>query len=320
MRKLPKGVAAFFLAVILPGPLAAGEGIALATELSLQASSRPEIKAALTQSFVFPFLQGEGPLTAGNNLTAALRAELSPLSLNGIAGLTWTPIAFFQVIAGGRLGSGWNIALGNGIGINSPLPPSAGETARKSDIKGDPFGGLYWGIYGGAVIQFDLGALFPGDWNHVVFRTTHEGRYRAYSGAGPGPDANAWVFEGDAGENRNGFSYHGSYLLGYQMPASPVFTMVGFLAEMDRCLYGEEGGKDWGDDLPFWYFGILFNLRLGERLGLTLAVQTRTLRNHGTSDLENRERYYFKDLLVDRSDPYRLLFYRAAAVCTYKLF
>jgi hypothetical protein len=103
------------------------------------------------------------------------------------------------------------------------------------------------------------------------------------------------------------------------MPASPVLNLVGFLAEMDQYLYGETGGADWGDNLPRWCFGILFNFILNERLNLALLAQMRTRRDYGSTDLENKDKYYYKDQRLDPDDPYRVIFYRVAAVLSFKL-
>jgi hypothetical protein len=81
--------------------------VTASTDLKLQASTMPEVKVGVTQGFTFPFLQGSGPLTQDNNIKLSLTAELSPISLNGIGEALWTPIAFLQVAAGGRVGSGW---------------------------------------------------------------------------------------------------------------------------------------------------------------------------------------------------------------------
>ena len=83
--------------------------ISSSNELLLQISTLPELKLGFTKRFVVPFLQGESPLTEDNNIGLALTAEISPVSLNGLAEAVWTPIAFFQLAAGGRIGSGWNL-------------------------------------------------------------------------------------------------------------------------------------------------------------------------------------------------------------------
>jgi hypothetical protein len=69
-------------------------GITASSEFVLQVSSLPEMKLEFTERFSFPFLQGEGPLTENNNIGLAPTAEISPVSLNGIAEAVWTPVAF----------------------------------------------------------------------------------------------------------------------------------------------------------------------------------------------------------------------------------
>ncbi|GHV70954.1 hypothetical protein AGMMS49928_20750 [Spirochaetia bacterium] len=284
------------------------------TEIALQISSLPEAKLSFTQSFVFPFLRGEGPLTAENNLKAAFSAEVSPVSVNGKAEFTLTPIAFFQLVAGGFIGSGWNMVLGNGIGFNEPVG-TPGGLPRESEISGTPFEGLFWDLHTGAALQFDLAAIFPGDWNHLVFRTYHEGRYRAFTNADSG---DSWVYE-TATENRNGFRYYGNFLLGYQMPASPLLNTVGLLAEMDLFLFDTPNGADWGDDLPVWYVSALFNFTITKQFSLALIFQTQTFRNYADGDLLNKNGYFYQDRIIDKDDPYRLMFYRAAAIMTMKI-
>jgi hypothetical protein len=69
-----------------------------------------------------------------------LGTEISPISLNGIAEAVWTPIAFFQFAAGGRIGSGWNLNIFDSaiyeIGLNRP------DIAGKGEHKGGAFDGL----------------------------------------------------------------------------------------------------------------------------------------------------------------------------------
>jgi hypothetical protein len=312
----------FFPAVLVAEESAAEEtGVVSSTELGAQISTTPELKLLATQSFTFPLLRGSGPLTAGNNLKAAFTIELSPISLNGRGEFTWTPIAFFQAVAGGGGGSGWNVSLFGmdiyGIGINAPLGDDSAGGTRKTEIRGSAFDGVMWRLWGGGALQFDLAALVPGDWNHVLFRAYNEGRYDSYSRAGV---EDSWIFENDSGEKRNGWSWYGSYLIGYQMPLSPVLDTVAFMVEMEKSLYNTPGGDLWGEGLARWIFSYLFNFRINPRFNATLAIQMKTLRNHGYSDLENEDRVWYQDLdLLSDYGKQRLLFYRAAAVLSYKL-
>lgn len=293
-----------FLFII--GPVWGEGGIKTATDLTLTVSSRPEIKLGLSQSVVVPFLQGTGPLTADNNIKAVLTAEVSPISLNVLTNVTWTPIAFFQLAAGCKAGSGWNVNLFSsdiyGIGINRRSDDGAGK------ISGSAFEGCYWGANIGGALQGDVAALFPGDWNHLVFRTYHEINYRGFSSAS---DEESWVFENDFGENRNGCNYYGNYLIGYQMPL--FLNMAGLMAEMTAYLYDTPNRTAWGDELGFWVFSALANCTVTEWFGTALIVQCRTRRNY---DDENR---FYQDRILDTSNPIGLEFYRVAVLMHFKI-
>ncbi|MDR0623834.1 MAG: hypothetical protein LBG10_05325, partial [Treponema sp.] len=173
---------------------------------------------------------------------------------------------------------------------------------------------LYWKVHGGGTLQFDLAALFPGDWNHVVFQSYHEINYRGYTGAAPGV---SWVFENDEAENLNGFNYYGNILLGYQMPV--FLNTVGILAEMDTYLYDTPGRDKWGDERTRWVFSGLFNFTLTKWFGAALLVQCRTRRNYEDGDRKNQARYFYRSRTLDRENPLRLEFYRVAAVLTFTI-
>jgi hypothetical protein len=283
------------------------EKIRMGTDLSLTVSSRPEAKSTLSQSFVIPFLQGQSQLSADNNVTAVLRVEFSPISINGVAEITWTPIAFFQLVTGGRIGSGWNINLFGGdiygIGI-------VRKNGRGVVVDGDGFDGLLWSTKAGAVLQFDFAAVFPGDWNHVVFRTYHEINYAGYSVA---KDGEPWYFENDDGENMNGWNYYGNYLLGYQ---TPIFlNMVGFLVETGNYLYTTANRETWGDELSRWTFSLLFNFTVTKRISIAALAQLWTRRTF-TTETENNA--FYQDRVVS-AEPIHLEFYRIAVIATFKL-
>jgi hypothetical protein len=269
----------------------------------------PEAKVGFVQGFTFPFLRGDGPLTAGNNIRATLTAELTPISMDGIVQGTWTPIAFLQVVAGARIGSGWNIRLFGGdirgIGINQPGADGAAEAV------GSAFDGIQWSSYLGGAFQFDMAAIFPGDWNHVVFRSYHEGRYWGYSAASA---TDSWFLESDEGENRNGFNYYGSYLVGYQMPI--FLNTVGFMAEMDKYLYNTPNRDLWGDGLGCWILSALLNFTVTDWLDAALITQFESRRNYIEADAED---LFYQYRHIDNDKRRRLAFYRVAAILSFKL-
>ena len=278
------------------------------SELLLQISTLSEAKLGFTQRFSFPFFQGSSPLTEDNNIAFALTAEISPISLNGLAEAVWTPIAFFQLAAGGRIGSGWNINIFGadvyGIGLNRA------DANGKSENSGSAFDGLLWKAQGGGAVQFDLAAIVPGDWHHVVFRSYHEINHKGYTRAAKNE---SWYFENDAGENCNGFNYYGNFLLGYQMPI--FFNFIAFLAEMDLYLYDTTGRESWGDELLRWTFSGIFGFDITKKFSISATAQFRTQRNFNESNWDD---LYYRNRTLDTKDKLRLEFYRVALGLTYK--
>ena len=278
-------------------------------ELNLQITSLPEAKLGFTQRFSFPFLQGSNPLTAENNIDLALTAEVTPISLNGLAEAVWTPIAFFQFTLGGSIGSGWAINLFGGdiYGIGITRSDAAGNVEHA----GSAFDGVFLKGKTGATLQMDLAALVPGDWNHVIARTYHELNYKAYTAAEAG---DSWYFENDDGENCNGFNYYGSLVVGYQMPI--FLNMVALMAEGDLYLYDTPDRGNWGDDKIRWIFSAVLNFSITKQFSAALITQCRTRKNYLESNWED---LYYRNRHIDQSDPLHLEFYRVAAILTYRL-
>jgi hypothetical protein len=282
------------------------------TTANLTISSLPEAALSLTEKLSIPFLQGDSFLTEGNNLSASFTAEFTPVSINGYAEFVLTPLAFLQLVSGGRAGSGWNIELFGGdlrgIGINRRRADGTAWTDAEA------FGGLNWMVKAGAVFQFDAAAIFPGDWNHVVLLLYQELHFSAFSSAQAGE---SWYYANDSGENRNGQNYYASYLFGYQMPQKPLFLdMAALMAEQYRFLYHAPGGDAWGDELDRWVFSALFNFSFTGWFSTALITQVRTMRNFSssTADLE-----FYQDRRMADNNPLRLEFYRVAAIFSFKL-
>jgi hypothetical protein len=294
----------------------AESGITASTALSLSASSLPEAQLALTQTFVFPVLQGDHFLFSGNNLAANLTANVSPLSMNAGAEAVLTPIALAQIKAGAQGGSGWNIpGLGNGLAVNHRRTDDAGRSFN--DRTGSPFEGLVWKVYGGGVLQFDLAAVLPGDWNHILFQTYQEVNYRANTAAAPNQ---LWEYENEGGLLRNGLNYYASYVIGYQLPASRFLNMVGFMGEMELKLkdnldYDAASRAGSGYDKPEWKLSALYNTGITEKFGVTFILQLRTAPHYTEA---SGERYYL-DREIDGERPVLFTFYRAAAIFSWKL-
>jgi hypothetical protein len=224
------------------------------------------IKAILARKLTSPALVGPGALTRGNNVGLELSLELSPLSLVADVEATVTPVAFLVLGLGASGGTGWDIGF-KGL---AALDPDTGEA------EGSGFGGLVYRAWGRATLQFDLAALLPGAWNHVVLLASPKLEYRAYAGAG---DDEAWIWEADDGMNLNGWKLKGSYFLGYRMPLA--LDMAGILLETEGYLgtaasRSPMASSGWGSDFVFYTIGLVLDFRLGRSSSLAILPQFKT--------------------------------------------
>jgi len=284
-------------------------GNTISNKLFLQISSLPEAKIGFNKRLTFPFLQGENFLTEDSNIRLDTTAEISPISINGIAETVWTPIAFLQFAAGGRIGSGWKSNIFEseiyGIGVNKQ------NAEGKPEHDGEAFDGLLWKVQTGAALQMDLAAIYPGEWHHLLLRSYHEINYKGYTRAAANE---SWYYENDDGENCNGFNYYGNLFVGYQMPF--FFDLAALLAEADQYLYYTPDRHKWGDDIIRWTFSCIFNFSINKHIDLTLITQFRTQKNYQESNWQD---LYYRNRNIDDSKPLHLEFYRIVTSLTYKL-
>lgn len=239
------------------------------------------LEVLLKRSVRLPFLQAEGPLTSGNNLTLNLAAALSPVTLTTQAEAVLTPIAFLQFGLGAQAGTGWDLVVFNGLGRN--LDPTG-------NIQKIPFGGLVFKGWAFGVFQFDLAALVPGEWNHVVLLSRVGLTFQALTAAS---GAEAWQWQADSGQNFNGWRLGSVHFLGYQMPLA--LNTLGLLLETDVYLepvFGwsriQDGG--WGSDFLSLKPSLLTNWTLAE--GSTLAILLGLTNFVDYSDATTFNRFY----------------------------
>lgn len=234
-----------------------------------------EIQFLLTHRITVPFLRGSGPLTSDNQATFSFTGALTPVSTRLEARANFTPIAFLDLFAGAMIGTGWDIGLFNGMGLNddgSGVPESSS------------FQGMVSESWVGGTFKFDLAVLVPGDWSHVVALLSPKLQYAWFSGAGKGE---AWMWEADDGDNFNGFRFYNTYFLGYQMPIP--LELVGLLVETERSLgyvrdLDSEDAADWGSDYLQITVSPMLSLALSERSALALLFQFRREQLYDESD------------------------------------
>ena len=223
-----------------------------------------ELKAVIDHKLRFPFLLGGDALMKDNNITLDFLGEFSPVSANTNFKISLTPIAFLKFEAGVGIGSGWDIGF-IGLAVNN-----------NGNIEPQNFGGVVYRAWVAGTFQFDLAAIIPGEWNHVVLLTSPKVQYQAYSSASPDK---AWLWEADQGMNFNGFKLTGNYLLGYQMPIA--LDLVGFLLQPEGWI-GPVREKStmatggWGSDFTYLTFGPLFDFKIDDKSSIAVLPQFKT--------------------------------------------
>ena len=215
------------------------EAVASRIDVSFYASTRGEMQVNFLPQWKLPFLQGKTPLTSENNIALKLDAALSPIwaGLTGDTVLTVFPFLSFRL--GAMAGTGWNYDLFGqiplvGLGMNN----RTNADDQNDGVIGNGFDGVVWDVHAGAMVQFDLAAFIPGDWNHIVMQFFNKIDYFAYSKA-KGDDL--WYYLGDDGMNMNAFRHSFDFFAGYAMP---VFVdLVGYQLSGTLPFYNDEAGS-----------------------------------------------------------------------------
>jgi hypothetical protein len=171
-------------------------------------------------SLIWPVPFGDNPLVSGNTLIFSTQLELTPVSIAPAVKLTFTPIAFLVFNAGGRIGGAWDF-----IGVQGL---ASYDAEKRTYISLSPFSSFHYELWAEGIFQFDLAALLPGEWNHVVFLASYKAMYEAITRGGE--NGKPWVWQG-LYEKANGWKYISSVVIGYQMPL--VLQMAAVQAEFE---------------------------------------------------------------------------------------
>lgn len=241
--------------------------VAYTTTINAIVTWPPQALVGVTQNFKVPLMQFDNPLTKDNNINFKIGAELSPISFEGKFGIVWTPIAFLEFYTESRVGSGWNIKTLYGLALNK-------NNAGKSNYIPLNFSKSIYSFSFGGAFQFDLGAVIPNDWSHVVFRTDQAALYKAMSGV---DSETSWLYQADSGENRNGWKYQASYLIGYKMPL--FLDLIAMKIDVEKKLFASPKGLDnkkWGENLFLTTFGPIINFNIKKDYNIMLLAQWQT--------------------------------------------
>ena len=165
-------------------------------------------------SYTIPFMQIDNMLMEDNHITLTANLQLSPATLNPTFELTFSPLAVLELTAGFSSGTGWYFPLADVQG--------AGEYNSKK-IRYEtisPFKQWYLNAYGCVTLMFDTGAVWEGDWHHIVMSASYTAGYQKFTGTDE-----VWQWKANSYPMANGWIYEQDYFLGYQMPLA--LSLVG---------------------------------------------------------------------------------------------
>lgn len=222
-------------------------------------------------TYKIPTPFGDNPLVKGNNLQLFTTLELSPISVAPQIGVTFVPIAFLNFSASAKIGTAWNI-----FGFRGFAELDSFENGYKNL---DNFSEMLYEFKFSNLFQFDLGAIIPGDWTHVVTMATYDIIYTGLTGIESGE---AWLYQ-STGERITGWNYYSNIILGYQMPL--VLQTVGVQFEFSGYYNNDVLNpeyQDWNPSFTKICINPVCILKFNEKNALT--IQTSFASRRGFSE------------------------------------
>jgi hypothetical protein len=206
-----------------------GFGYQLAVSLSFQGLNIPIPYAQFAVTYTKPLDFGDNPIFSGANIMCVLGPTLTPITLDTQAGIIFTPSPILNIGLGATAGSGWAIGDSHGIGLYN-------QAADKYE-QSLPFTVWRYSFCLQTNFQFDFGAIFPGEWTHIVI-TANEQLY--YEGNTAAKKYDLWEWTSGI-DYVNGFNQSGNVMLGYMFPEKK-FRLIGLALAwqslLDGCDYG----------------------------------------------------------------------------------
>lgn len=202
-------------------------------------------------------------MVSGNTLRFYGAFELSPVSVEQAIGVSFSPIAFLNFDIGTSIAAGWYFEP---LGIQGLAVWDQAANEYKNMTTG-LFEAWFQGTF-----MFDLAAIIPGDWNHVVTMDSFKVYYSGLTTGGE--NGRPWLYQG-SGEKANGWKYLASFLIGYQMPI--VLQTVGVQAELEGYLNANEAYNEIYHDMNPGFMTVhispIMVFEFTEKDALTLQVR-----------------------------------------------
>lgn len=227
-----------------------------------------EARETLKGVYTIP-VPGNNFLTEGNRISLEGALALTPVSLTPKFSISCTPVAFLSLAAGAEIGTGWEI-----LGIKSMSCYDKSEADYKQQ---SAFGTYFYKVWACPTLMFDMAALWPGDWHHVVTVASCEFNYSALIGADDDDEIFQW--ETTPGK-KAGAGISQNYIIGYQMPL--MLNLVGLKFNVDGYIFNniDSQYRKYKIDYKTYSLAGVFSIQFTEKDSLFGLVEFRTRRSY----------------------------------------
>ncbi|MBR1715740.1 MAG: hypothetical protein IJ717_12450 [Treponema sp.] len=231
-----------------------------------------EGRATLGAEYAFSTPLGGHWLLRDANVAVGGAIEVSPVTVKPKLSVSFTPLPFLVLSAGGDVGTGWTLLGWEGMSVLDKTKSQ--DEAEYDDLA--PFRHFYYDFWIQGTFQFDTGAIWAGDWTHVLFLAGYQVKYAALTGVG---DDEIWEWQ--ASDNKaNGWQFYTNAIIAYQMPK--MVSRVGFLFELeghyDKSDYAVLNNNDYKGDFKTASISPFAQVKFNERNALTVLASVSSRR------------------------------------------
>ena len=167
--------------------------------------------------YLLPINFGDHWLFEESNILFQTSGELTPVTFRTQQSFIFLPVPFFELQTGFALGLGWN--------FGSIISLYEYNQVTHQYQKLSTFKNVCLEYFFKATLQFDLGAVLPGDWKHVLMIIDYKAFYRGLTNVA---EDSIYTWQATKGLT-NGWQYDSNIIIGYQLPLK--FYRTGFITE-----------------------------------------------------------------------------------------
>lgn len=220
----------------------------------------------------FPIPFGDNPLFSSNYVQTQVALMLSPVSISPTFSVVFSPLPFLIFKAGASIGGGWDFGSSDTGGL------STYDKTKKEYIAIPAFSSMYYDAFIEGTFLFDIAAIIPGDWNHIITVGTYALTYKGITSGGKHPWS--WLNAGE--EQANGLVYSASALLGYQLPLE-FETMFGITAGFSGYFFEDDFNTEshaWDPTFMTVSLSAIIEVTLSDNHTITLLSGFETRRSY----------------------------------------